>query len=151
MRKAGLYTLTLLFVLALALGIFRAFVAWQDQRYLDSAQGFVAAVVEPLLREWDARYLRVYGAPSLLQSMPGEDLDRQVRAYSLLGPAQEIHGVESRLERPSLPHREGAVRAHFILDTSFANERAPTEVNLLLQNGEWKIEELRIVAPMLAE
>lgn len=143
--------LLLVLALILAPAVPAGFAAWRDHRYLDSADAFMAGVTEAFFREWDPRYLRLYGSRALLGSMPGEDLDRQVKAYSALGPLRHVADQRARLERPPLFAAEGPVRVHFALDAAFTNADAAADIVLRLQGGQWKIESFRVVAPLLAE
>ena len=151
MKKAIFLLSLAVFCLVLAGGVFWGFLNLQQQRYLDSSAQFISDVVEPALRQWRQSYLEDYGSSDFKRALAGDRMRLYFNNLKRVGNLEDIRSVEGTLGQRDLLDFDSPVTAHYVLDTQFSNTQANVQIDLVVEDGAWKLSSLTIDALMLAD
>ncbi len=124
---------------------------YQRNLAVEQSSGLAMSATTRLLVDWDVQTVREFASEALLARETAEATQRRYTPIGRrLGTLQEIHDIRYELDMPAWWQLGGTARATYNMRARFEAETATIRVDLVRQQGQWRIDAFDVAPPAIA-
>lgn len=138
---------TFLVVIGAALLAF-GYVAYTGSRLDASSKAYVDEAIQPIVSTWSTEELLKRASTQLRQAGTDEQFELLFKKMSALGKLQSYEGSKGSSNVTITTQNGKVISASYVADATFENGKASIDIQLIQQDGVWKILGFRVNSPL---